>query len=94
MDSGCNVYVVNLDEYYEEFPYQLEASPASEEPPAGKVVFQYEADDEDAVVRVTQISGVTYGDRVWKTELLAHRRDASKLACLSSYSGNVMLFLC
>ena len=86
--------MVNLDEYCEEFPYQLDVIPSSEEPPAGKVIFHYEADDEDAVVRVTQMSGVTYGDRVWKTELLAHRRDASKLACLSSYSGNVLLFLC
>ena len=87
IDASSNVFVVNLDEYFEEFPSQLVASNHSEDHPFGKVVFEYEPDDEDAVVRVTQMSGVTYGDRVWKTELLAFRRDASKQACLSSFSG-------
>ncbi|XP_068741533.1 spatacsin-like isoform X2 [Montipora capricornis] len=86
IDASSNLFVVNLDEYFEEFPSQLVASNHSEDHPFGKVVFEYEPDDEDAVVRVTQMSGVTYGDRVWKTELLAFRRDASKQACLSSFS--------
>ena len=53
----------------------------------GNVKFQYEPDDEDAVARVSHMSGIIYGDRVWKTELLAFRSDAKKQGCSSSVSG-------
>ena len=88
-DSENNVYLVNLDKYFEDLPSQLVVSACSQDrcSSVGKVKFQYEPDDEDAVARVVQMSGVTYGDRVWKTELLAFRRDASRQACLSSVSG-------
>ena len=88
-DSESNMYLVNFDQYFEDFSSQLVVSACSQGrcSSVGSVKFQYEADDEDAVVRVVQLSGVTYGDRVWKTELQAFRRDASRRACLSSVSG-------
>ena len=88
-DCDSNVYLVNLDEYFEDFPSQLIVSASSKgrTSSVGTVKFQYEAEDEDAVARGVHMSGITYGDRVWKTELLAFRRDASKQACLSSISG-------
>lgn len=86
-DSASNVSLVNLDKYFEDFPSQLIACPKDHSSSVGSVKFQYEPEDEDAVARIAPTSGVTYGDRVWKTELLAFRRDASKQACMSSISG-------
>ena len=87
-DTASNVYLVNLDAYFEDFPSQLISAHLKDHSASiGVAKFQYEPGDEDAVARVSQMYGITYGDRVWKTELLAFRRDASKQAHLSSISG-------
>lgn len=89
-DAASNVYVVNLDEYFEDFPSQLipPVSFAVGGPLIGSSKFQYELVDEDSVARNAEMSGVAYGDRVWKTELLAFRKDA-KHACLRNISGEI-----
>lgn len=87
-DATSNIYLVNLDEYFEDSPSQLIVPVFSRvrDSPAGSVKFQYELNDEDSVARDLEMSGVAYGDRVWKTELLTFRRDA-KQACLRNVSG-------
>jgi len=87
-DATSNIYLVNLDEYFEDSPSQLIVPLCSRVRGSslGSVKFQYELNDEDSVARDSEMSGVTYGDRVWKTELLAFRRDA-KEACLRNVSG-------
>ena len=87
-DATSNIYLVNLDEYFEESPSQL-VDPVNIKvrgASVGGVKFRYELGDEDSVARDVEMSGVAYGDRVWKTELLAFRRDA-KQACLRNVSG-------
>lgn len=87
-DEANNIYLINLDLYFKDSPSQLvSAGFADESSSIGNVKFQYEPDDEDAVARVSHMSGITYGDRVWKTELLAFRSDAKKQGCFSSISG-------
>lgn len=87
-DAISNIYLVNLDEYFEDYPSQLivpvhfRVRGSS----VGSIKFRYELGDEDSVARDVGMSGVAYGDRVWKTELLAFRRDA-KQACLRDVSG-------
>lgn len=87
-DATSNIYLVNLDEYFEDSPSQLIVPVCSRvrDSPVGSVKFRYELNDEDSVARDLEMSGVAYGDRVWKTELLAFRRDA-KQACLRNVSG-------
>lgn len=87
-DATSNIYLVNLDEYFEDSPSQLIVPVFSRvrDSPVGSVKFRYELNDEDSVARDLEMSGVAYGDRVWKTELLAFRRDA-KQACLRNVSG-------
>ena len=87
-DATSNIYLVNLDEYFEDFPSQLIVPVYSRVriSSVGSVKFRYELNDEDSVARDLEMSGVAYGDRVWKTELLAFRRDA-KQACLRNVSG-------
>ena len=87
-DSSCNIYLVNLDEYFEDSPSQLIVPVCARvrDSLLGSVKFRYELNDEDSVARDLEMSGVAYGDRVWKTELLAFRRDA-KQACLRNVSG-------
>lgn len=87
-DATSNIYLVNLDEYFEESPSQLIVPVCSRVrgSSVGSVKFRYELNDEDSVARDLEMSGVAYGDRVWKTELLAFRRDA-KQACLGNVSG-------
>lgn len=87
-DATSNVYLVNLDEYFEESPSQLIVPVRSRVrgSSVGSVKFRYELNDEDSVARDLEMSGVAYGDRVWKTELLAFRRDV-KQACLGNVSG-------
>lgn len=89
-DIASNVYLVNLDEYFEDFPSQLivPVSFGVGGSSVGCLKFQYELGDEDSVARDVEMSGVTYGDRIWKTELLAFRRDA-KRACLRNISGEI-----
>lgn len=89
-DAASNVYLVNLDEYFEDFPSQLIApvSFAVRGPSVGSLKFQYELGDEDSVARNAEMSGIAYGDRVWKTELLAFRKDA-KHAGLRNISGEI-----
>lgn len=87
-DATSNIYLVNLDEYFEDSPSQLIVPVCSRvrDSPVGSVKFRYELNDEDSVARDLEMSGVAYGDRVWKTELLTFRRDA-KQACLRNVSG-------
>ncbi|KAJ7365744.1 Spastic paraplegia 11 (autosomal recessive) [Desmophyllum pertusum] len=86
-DGACNIYLVNLDEYFEDFPSQLVNPVCSTRGSSvGSLKFRYESGDEDSVARDVEMSGVAYGDRVWKTELLAFRRDA-KQACLRNISA-------
>lgn len=87
-DATSNIYLVNLDEYFEDSPSQLIVPVFSRvrDSLVGSVKFRYELNDEDSVARDLEMSGVAYGDRVWKTELLAFRRDA-KQACLRNVSG-------
>ena len=87
-DATSNIYLVNLDEYFEDSPSQLIVDVCSRvrASSVGSVKFRYELNDEDSVARDLEMSGVSYGDRVWKTELLAFRRDA-KQACLRNVSG-------
>lgn len=87
-DATSNIYLVNLDEYFEESPSQLIVPVRSRVrgSSVGSVKFRYELNDEDSVARDLEMSGVAYGDRVWKTELLAFRRDV-KQACLGNVSG-------
>ena len=89
-DAASNIYLVNLDEYFEDFPSQLivPVSFGVGGTSVGSLQFQYELGDEDSVARNVEISGVAYGDRVWKTELLAFRKDA-KQACLRNISGEI-----
>lgn len=89
-DAASNVYLVNLDEYFEDFPSQLlvPVSFSVRGSSVGALKFQYELGDEDSVARDVEMSGITYGDRVWKTELLAFRRDA-KQSCLRNISGKI-----
>ncbi|XP_078373747.1 spatacsin-like isoform X3 [Oculina patagonica] len=86
-DAASNVYLINLDEYFEDFPSQLlvPVSFSVRGSSVGALKFQYELGDEDSVARDVEMSGITYGDRVWKTELLAFRRDA-KQSCLRNIS--------
>ena len=87
-DATCNIYLVNLDEYFDDSPSQLIVSVCTRgrDSSVGSVKFRYELNDEDSVARDLEMSGVAYGDRVWKTELLAFRRDA-KQACLRNVLG-------
>ena len=87
-DATCNIYLVNLDEYFEDSPSQLIVPVCARvrDSSVGSVKFRYELNDEDSVARDLEMSGVSYGDRVWKTELLAFRRDA-KQACLRNVLG-------
>lgn len=86
-DGACNIYLVNLDDYFEDFPSQLVNPVCSTRGSSvGSLKFRYESGDEDSVARDVEMLGVAYGDRVWKTELLAFRRDA-KQACLRNISG-------
>ena len=87
-DVTSNIYLMNLDEYFEESPSQLIVPTRVRVigSSVGSVKFRYELGDEDSVARDVEMSGVAYGDRVWKTELLACRRDA-KQACLRNVLG-------
>ena len=88
-DEANNIYLISLDVYFKDSPSQLVSAGfvGNLSSSIGNVKFQYEPDDEDAVARVSHMSGIIYGDRVWKTELLAFRSDAKKQGCLSSVSG-------
>lgn len=88
-DEANNIYLINLDVYFKDSPSQLVSAGfvGNQSSSIGNIKFQREPDDEDAVARVSQMSGITYGDRVWKTELLAFRSDAKKQGCFSSISG-------
>ena len=82
-DSNSNIYVVNLDEHFKDFPSQCTVPTLCKigGPSVSNIKFQYELGDEDSVARNAEMSCIAYGDRVWKTELLAFRKDAKQAHC-------------
>ena len=89
-DTSSNLYVVNMDEYFDRFPQHCNRGDQKKKLNCRRIVrFEYDAEDEDAVTRNPQISSVVYGDRVWKTELWGLRKHAEQRA-LTKSSGQCL----
>lgn len=89
-DGNSNIYMVNLDEYFKEFPSQWICPTYSKSrgPSFSSVKFQYELEDEDSVARNAETSDIAYGDRVWKTEILAFRKGVKQACCENGTGGS------
>ena len=84
-DTSNNLYIINMDQYFERHPQHLNHGPSGRPSTRRrKVWFEYDAADEDAVARNPGASTLLYGDRVWKTELVGLKTDAYQGAFMKS----------
>ena len=81
-DNRNSLYVVNLDEYFTRSPDHFSyVSGKLHRPPGGASLFSYDPHDEDLLLRDPRTVNMSYGDRVWKTELAEVIQSVSQQKC-------------